>query len=286
MDFSNVNSVAEMLQQTEKESKKIDPEDLKLSDGLSHKYSISKTKVIESLLATIRSDKKLAPLAKEVNCSDNWTEKRPLLFEICSGKITKQKIKVLNSVLVNHCLTIKKKSGGEYQPNTICTHLKTIFSHLQSEGVLMKLAKHFRDFNGCLDAVLKKKWQKDHKSDCSFGTKPNTIIIKDDSIDRIRRYVQSVGESGWKKGNKKLIQEIVYWSLATGFALRGRDEHHSLQWSMVHFGRYGSSGPPGMAGVPFVELINLTDKTHQIDLGELFFFRKSNKHNKRTHLFL
>ena len=122
----------------------------------------------------------------------------------------------------------------------------------------------------------KKKWEIAVNNDTTFGTKPNTGVLTDEDINKIRAYIHSVEDIAWEPRikNCKLVQQIVYWLLGVSFCLRGRDEHHSLLWSQVNFGKYGSNGPPGMEGVPYCNLVNLTDKTHKIDIGESFFFEK------------
>ena len=152
----------------------------------------------------------------------------------------------------------------------------------------MKLARDFNDFDGCLSGVLKNKWALCVKQDETFGTKPNTGIVTDADIDKIRAYIHSIDNIVWRRGNEKTIQQILYWSLGLSFCLRGRDEHHSLLWSQVRFGKFGKDGPPGMEAVPYVFIANLTDKTHKIVISEYFFFvdfKKQTQQNNKTHLF-
>ena len=109
IDFKNVNAVAKLLQpdKLEKNSKKND-KNLALTNGLSRHYSLEKEKCLLSLFGTMKENAKLAPLTELVASAGNPDTKRPLLFELCSGFLNKQKINVLNSVLVDHVLTIKK----------------------------------------------------------------------------------------------------------------------------------------------------------------------------------
>ena len=113
---------------------------------------MEKEKCLLSLFGTMKQNAKLAPLTELVASAGNPDTKRPLLFELCSGFLNKQKINVLNSVLVDHVLTIKKKDGKEYQANTLVTHLKMLFARFQKEGIMMKLSRDFNNFNGCLSA--------------------------------------------------------------------------------------------------------------------------------------
>ena len=91
----------------------------------------------------MKNNPKLAPLTEEVFSSDGSGRKVPKLFNLCSGAIVPSKVKIMNSVLVNHVITIKKKDGTDYQANTLVTHLKMIFSNFHCEGITMKLARNF-----------------------------------------------------------------------------------------------------------------------------------------------
>ena len=114
----------------------------------------------------------------------------------------------------------------------------------------MKLACNFCNFDGCLTAVLKQKWELCVQEDETFGTKPNAGCISDKDIDKICEYVHLIDAIMWSKGWEETIQQVVYWLLGLSFCLRGRNEHHSILCSQVVFGKYGKNGPPGMENVP------------------------------------
>ena len=49
--------------------------------------------------------------------------------------------------------------------------------------------------------------------------------------------------------------------------LRGRSEHASLTWGNIKFGTYGEDSKFPV-GTPYVQIVNLVDKTHKVALGK------------------
>ena len=179
----------------------------------------------------------------------------------------------MNSVLVNFVLTLKKKDGNDLQPNSTLTCLKTLFSSFNREGITLKLLRDFKNFEGCLDGVLQEIWRRNALRDSRYGTKPTIAELTDKDVDLIRDYIASIDHLMWDQvGWENDIRELIFWALSTSFALRGRTEHYSLTWGQIRFGNYGSGCPVGMENIPFVEIVNLVDKTHKIDIGEFIFF--------------
>jgi len=88
----------------------------------------------------------------------------PFCFVVCSGAITQVKILLMNAMLVDWQLNLKKKrvSPGNidtntcpyYQPSTQATELRTFFGNMTKYYDWQVGQSHFKNFDGALSGVL------------------------------------------------------------------------------------------------------------------------------------
>ena len=106
----------------------------------------------------------------------------PFCFVACSGITSQQKILLGNGMLVDWQLNLTKKKFKEgecpwYQPSTQGTNLRTFFGHMSKCYDWKFSEKDLKNFEGCLDGVLKIEFDRREKEWVSATTKLILMFI-------------------------------------------------------------------------------------------------------------
>lgn len=208
-----------------------------------------------------------AHLANAVPHYQDPSVMRPAIFNyLCRQGKNETTKKFLNALLINVMLKMKHPNDRPYQPSTIATNFRSLFSSFEKQNIPYKLSD-FKNWPGALIDVMNQTWQRHQEQDCSFGVTKKEEFTEQD-YEAIVKFISGLSANG----RRKLRREIVNFSLGVHFGLRGRQEHRDLKLSEISFGRYSSTALAGLAGLPYVQIGGkgpMLSKSNRLTFGEL-----------------
>ena len=239
---------------------------LNSTSGRSVSYDNTMNRTMLEFMESVRTNKDTASLAEEQLVDPNNPESAvPLLFLVCGGVSTPDKVGIMSRVLSNYAASARLKDGTLMQPGTMATKFRILMSAFRKLGITMSLTRDFSGFVGSLDGVTKALWTEELVTRPDFGVKPNRRTFQDSDREKLELHVTSN-----TCDDMKFIHRKMFYIWGAKMLLRGRKEHHDLEWRQVKFGRYPRDyGERSLAGKAFLQIVNLSDKTHKLSLSKL-----------------
>ena len=133
-------------------------------------------------------------------------------------------VKELDKLLCKFFMTIKRKDGNNYEPDTLTSIQRSIQRYLQQQNADFNIIKD-NDFHLSREvlAARRKSLVSDGK-----GNRPNaTRPLTDSEEDKLF----SVGYFG--ESDPLVLQRTLWWLLSLQFGFRARDESQKLRWGDV-----------------------------------------------------
>lgn len=199
--------------------------------------------------------------------------KSPHFIVVCRGQSpadNPKAFKVMNKLLVNFLYSSKKGNGKHLSASTWSTRVKTLLSALKRDHGFQYTTGDFKGFDGSLYDVSVKLWEQLSKEDPSFSRSSRGSYSERD-YQQVKAFLES---DGWlsvvSHGNN--VMAALNHAIGTSYALRGRDEHHTLTWGSFELGRYPDNHP-SLGGCEYLALKDkdMLTKTNKLKPGEYFF---------------
>ena len=126
-----------------------------------------------------------------------------------------------NSTLERFFCTLRKETGGEYEPNSLCAMEAAVDRYLREKQYPFSIM-HDRDFQGCRDVLEGRA--RYLRQELGMGKCPNkaeSLTVQDEEV------LWSSGQLG--SSNPRFLLYTMWYLLTQHFGLRARQEHYCMK---------------------------------------------------------